>query len=104
MKFCTCKSIDLTFLVKCLPLVAASKTLYGATQLASMLGNATSSGESVVPDGRGTNHSVATPKIKTEQDLFSDSHGHFDSFLRDLSEHDMSAPKSKPKERYVNTF
>ena len=61
-----------------------SKSLYGATQLASMIGN--------------TSSDAALDKqnmIKTEPDLFTDSHGHFDSFLRDLSDHDMSAPKSK---------
>ena len=61
-----------------------SKSLYGATQLASMIGN--------------TSSDAALDKqnmIKTEPDMFTDSHGHFDSFLRDLSDHDMSAPKSK---------
>ena len=61
-----------------------SKSLYGATQLASMLGNTSS-------DAVLDNPNI----IKTEPDLFPDSHGHFDSFLRDLSDHDMSAPKSK---------
>ena len=61
-----------------------SKSLYGATQLASMIGNTSSD---AVMDRQNI--------IKTEPDLFPDSHGHFDSFLRDLSDHDMSAPKSK---------
>ena len=61
-----------------------SKSLYGATQLASMIGNTSSDAVSDKPT-----------IIKTEPDLFTDSHGHFDSFLRDLSDHDMSAPKSK---------
>ena len=61
-----------------------SKSLYGATQLASMIGNTSSDAVLDKPN-----------IIKTEPDLFPDSHGHFDSFLRDLSEHDMSAPKSK---------
>ena len=61
-----------------------SKSLYGATQLASMIGNTSSDAVLDKPN-----------IIKTEPDLFPDSHGHFDSFLRDLSDHDMSAPKSK---------
>ena len=61
-----------------------SKSLYGATQLASMIGNTSSDAVLDKPN-----------IIKTEPDLFTDSHGHFDSFLRDLSDHDMSAPKSK---------
>ena len=61
-----------------------SKSLYGATQLASMIGNTSSDAVLDKPN-----------IIKTEPNLFSDSHGHFDSFLRDLSDHDMSAPKSK---------
>ena len=61
-----------------------SKSLYGATQLASMIGNTSSDAVLDKPN-----------IIKTEPDLFTDSHGHFDTFLRDLSDHDMSAPKSK---------
>ncbi len=61
--------------------VPEAKSLYGATQLASMLG------------------SSEEKKIKEEpagEDLFAESGGHFDSFLRDLSEHETSArPKSR---------
>ena len=72
--------------------VVTSKSLYGATQLASMIGNTSSDAVLDKPN-----------IIKTEPDLFPDSHGHFDSFLRDLSDHDMSAPKSKLK-RYAHFF
>lgn len=64
------------------------KSLYGATQLASLLAVSSSSSS---PD------EVKKEAIKEEPagDNFPESHGHFDSFLRDLSEHESFGSTSK---------
>ena len=74
------------------PIAATSKTLYGATQLVSMLGG-------VPTSGSGATIFERPQKIDKSDDIFGASDGHFDSFLRDLSDHDLSMPKSNPIKR-----
>ena len=70
-------------------LLPATKSLYGPTQLASMLGSSTASEQKSVIKN-------CDEKKEESEDLFPESCGHFDSFLRDLSEHDLSK-KSRSK-------